>query len=90
MNIPDDTPKTSPAVRKMLSDNGLDASQVPASGDRLKKEDVQKFLDEGGSVAETPAPEAVKAKPAPAKEQGDREERVKMSKLRHLLLFIQT
>ena len=38
--------KTSPAVRKLLSDNGLDAAQVPASGDRLTKEDVEKRMEQ--------------------------------------------
>lgn len=83
----DADPATSPAVRKMIEDHNLDATKIKGSGKdgRIIKEDVQKFLDEGGSVAETPAPEAVKAKPAPAKEQGDREERVKMTKLRKVI-----
>ena len=83
----DAEPATSPAVRKMIEDHNLDATKIKGSGKggRIIKEDVQKFLDEGGSVAETPAPEAVKAKPAPAKEQGEREERVKMTKLRKVI-----
>jgi len=80
--------KTSPAVRKMLADNNLDASQVPATGKdgRLTKEDVQNFLS--GSVA---APAAKAAAPAPAaapsapRETGPREERVRMTKLRQVI-----
>lgn len=83
----DAEPATSPAVRKMIEDHNLDPNKIKGTGKdgRIIKEDVQKFLDEGGSVAETPAPEAVKAKPAPAKEQGEREERVKMTKLRKVI-----
>ncbi|MCB1533077.1 MAG: 2-oxoglutarate dehydrogenase complex dihydrolipoyllysine-residue succinyltransferase [Alphaproteobacteria bacterium] len=78
--------KTSPAVRKMLSDNNLDAASVPASGDRLTKEDVQKFIDsnKGGSSAPASAP-APAAAPAKPREIGPREERVKMTKLRKVI-----
>ena len=83
----DDAPKTSPAVRKMLADNNLDASDVAASGDRLTKDDVQKHLDgKGGSApaakASAPAPAAA---PAKARDIGPREERVKMTKLRRVI-----
>ena len=85
----DGAPKTSPAVRKMLSDNNLDASQIPASGDRLTKEDVQKYLDSQGSGA-APAPAAKPAAaPAPApsapRATTEREERVPMTKLRKVI-----
>ena len=42
---PADEPKLSPAVRKMIADNHLDASSIPASGPhgRVTKEDVQNF-----------------------------------------------
>lgn len=70
--------KTSPAVRKMINDNNLDASKIPASGKdgRITKEDVEKFLASGGAKA---------AVPAAAVDQGPREERVKMSKLRQVI-----
>ncbi len=79
---PSDNAKTSPAVRKMISDNGLDASQIPASGKdgRITKEDVQKFIDQGGAKSSPAA-----ASSAPAANQGPREERVKMSKLRQVI-----
>lgn len=84
--------KTSPAVRKMLSDNGLDASQVPSSGDRLSKEDVQKYLDSKGSGKPAAAKEAAPTPktstaitPAKPRETGPREERVRMTKLRQVI-----
>jgi 2-oxoglutarate dehydrogenase E2 component (dihydrolipoamide succinyltransferase) len=53
----------SPAVAKMVAENNLDASKIPATGPKgnLTKEDVQNFLSGGGAK---PAP-AAKA-PAPA------------------------
>lgn len=71
--------KTSPAVRKLLADNNLDASQVPASGKdgRITKEDVEKFLASGAAKSA--------AAPAAAIDLGPREERVKMSKLRQVI-----
>lgn len=72
--------KTSPAVRKLLADNNLDASQVPASGKdgRITKEDVQNYLDSGAAKS---APAAAAA----PRDLGPREERVKMSKLRQVI-----
>lgn len=80
-------PKTSPAVRKMLSEHNLDASQIPASGKdgRLTKEDVQKFLDKGGSAPAKAAPAPAAAAPAAPRDTGPREERVKMTKLRRVI-----
>ncbi len=76
-------PKTSPAVRKMINDNNLDASQIPATGKegRITKEDVQNFLAKGGASKAAPAA----ASSAPAANAGPREERVKMSKLRKVI-----
>ena len=74
--------KTSPAVRKLLADNNLDASQVPASGKdgRITKEDVQNYLKSAPVAA---AGAAVMS--AAPRELGPREERVKMSKLRQVI-----
>ncbi len=68
-------PKTSPAVRKLINDNNLDASSIPASGKdgRITKEDVQNYL--ASKPATTTAP--VSNEP--------REERVKMTKLRQVI-----
>ncbi len=67
--------KTSPAVRKMINDNNLNTSNIPASGKdgRITKEDVQSFIDAKPAVATT----LVSNEP--------REERVKMSKLRQVI-----
>ncbi len=72
--------KTSPAVRKMINDNNLDVSHIPASGSdgRVTKEDVQNFIAAAGSAALPPAANML-ADLAP------REERVKMSKLRKVI-----
>lgn len=66
----------SPAVRKLVDDNGLDASVIPASGKdgRLLKSDVLNFMENGGTA---PAHAATAAT-----SQGPREERVKMTRLR--------
>lgn len=42
--VPTDTPKLSPAVRNLLDEHKLDAGSIPASGDRLTKEDVLNYL----------------------------------------------
>jgi 2-oxoglutarate dehydrogenase E2 component (dihydrolipoamide succinyltransferase) len=83
----------SPAVRKLIEENKLDAASIPASGKdgRLTKEDMQKYLEARPAKA---APPPVTAKPAPPpapaapqppaapRELGPREERVRMSRLR--------
>lgn len=75
--------KTSPAVRKMINDNGIDVSRLSGTGKdgRITKEDVQNYLDNNNvdtGVKST-------ASSAPAANQGPREERVKMSKLRQVI-----
>ncbi len=87
---PVDEPKLSPAVRKMIADNNLDASSIPASGSdgRITKEDVQNYLDSGAAKKSAPAPAAAAPAPAkagPAREAGEGEERVKMTKLRQVI-----
>ncbi len=86
-----------PAVRKMISEQGLDPAVIPASGPdgRLTKEDVIAFLDGKTEALATPAVTAavtvaapaqavpVSATAAPAAEP--REERVRMSKLRQTI-----
>lgn len=75
-------PKTSPAVRKMLKENDLSASQVSASGKkgRLTKEDVEQYLAAATVVLDAPVIET-----APIKTNEPREERVRMSKLRQVI-----
>ena len=64
----------SPAVRKLVEENNLDASQIPASGKdgRILKGDVLNFIENGGKAVAAAAPISA----------GPREERVKMSRLR--------
>jgi 2-oxoglutarate dehydrogenase E2 component (dihydrolipoamide succinyltransferase) len=86
--------KLSPAVRKMLGDNNLDAAQVPSSdGERLTKEDVERFIAAQSVKAPTPerSTATAMAQPAPAaapqvsRATTAREERVKMTKLRRVI-----
>jgi len=76
----------SPAVRKLVEENSLDPSRIPASGKdgRITKQDVLNFLQQGGAAAPAvaaagPVSVATAATQAPA---GPREERVKMTRLR--------
>ncbi|MGH1399247.1 MAG: 2-oxoglutarate dehydrogenase complex dihydrolipoyllysine-residue succinyltransferase [Alphaproteobacteria bacterium] len=84
---PQDTKKTSPAVRKLIADNNLDASQIPASGKdgRITKDDVQTFLASAPKAAPAPAAKAAPAAPVAPRETGPREERVRMTKLRQVI-----
>ncbi len=79
-----DAGKTSPAVRKLLADNGLSASVIKGSGKdgRITKEDVEKAIASGAAKsAPTPSTSAPKA---PRKDE-PREERVRMTKLRKVI-----
>jgi 2-oxoglutarate dehydrogenase E2 component (dihydrolipoamide succinyltransferase) len=73
----------SPAVRKLVDDNKLDASSIPASGKdgRLTKGDVLGALETKPQQVQTQA--AAPAQPAAPRAQDTRgEERVRMSRLR--------
>ncbi|NVJ66616.1 MAG: 2-oxoglutarate dehydrogenase complex dihydrolipoyllysine-residue succinyltransferase, partial [Gammaproteobacteria bacterium] len=72
----------SPAVRRLVAEHGLDPKQIPASGKRLSKEDVEAFLANGskGGAKSAAAPAATTSAPVSA---GLREEkRVPMTRLR--------
>ncbi len=90
----------SPAVAKMVAENNLDASKIPATGPKgnLTKEDVQNFLSAGAKpapAAKAPAPAApvggprppvATYEPMPERALDPRgEERVKMPKLRKVI-----
>ena len=90
----EDDHKLSPAVAKMVADNNLDTSQIPASGKdgRLTKADVINYMEgdkppaPADKQADKPAAKAPPvappvAPPAP-RETGPREERVRMTRLR--------
>jgi 2-oxoglutarate dehydrogenase E2 component (dihydrolipoamide succinyltransferase) len=74
--------KLSPAVQKMVGDNNIDPKDVTGTGKdgRLTKEDVQNHMEGGAKAApaSTPTPAAAQA---PA-DRGQREERVRMTRLR--------
>ena len=82
--------KLSPSVRRLVEENRLDASAIPASGrdGRLTKSDVVEFLDRPPAAAGAQtAPSAAPAQPAPAaravRPAGARaEHRVSMTRLR--------
>lgn len=81
--------KTSPAVRKLINDNNLDASQIPATGKegRITKEDVQNFL-KSAPAAKASGGSSAPSKPAAPhtpRDLGPREERVRMTKLRQVI-----
>jgi 2-oxoglutarate dehydrogenase E2 component (dihydrolipoamide succinyltransferase) len=86
-----DTSKLSPAVRRLIEENKLDPSGIPASGrdGRLTKADVVEYMDKRAAAASAPAaaaaPAAKPAAPA-AKPSGPRvgrtEQRVTMTRLR--------
>ena len=77
----------SPAVRKMIADNNLNAASIPASGKdgRLTKEDVQNYLSSKPSGSFAPATTAAPSAPKAPRVDSPREERVKMTKLRQTI-----
>jgi 2-oxoglutarate dehydrogenase E2 component (dihydrolipoamide succinyltransferase) len=82
----DDSDKLSPAVRKLVDENNLDASRISGTGKdgRLTKGDVLMFMKEGGATAApaAAAPAAKPAAPSAPRTEDPREERVKMTRLR--------
>ncbi len=74
----------SPAVRKLVDENNLDPSAITGTGKdgRLLKGDVLAALEQG-STAPAPAPVSVRAPSAP--DDGVREERVRMTRLRQTI-----
>jgi 2-oxoglutarate dehydrogenase E2 component (dihydrolipoamide succinyltransferase) len=78
-----ESPKTGPAVRKLLQEHNLDAAQIKGTGKdgRVVKEDVLKHIEEQKSQA--PEKEAKPAPPPPAAAAGERgQRREPMSRLR--------
>lgn len=77
----DDADKLSPAVRKMLAENNLDASTIKGTGKngRLLKEDVQNAISSNASAPKS----AATSEPAKTPQAGERNERrVPMTRLR--------
>lgn len=83
----DDAHKLSPAVTKMVGDNNLDASKIDGTGKdgRITKEDVQNHMDNGAPKPALAPISAPATSPAPVANKTEREERVRMSKLRRVV-----
>ena len=76
-----------PAVSRIAAESGVDPSTVPASGKdgRVTKGDMLAAIATGGAAAPAAAPAPVQVRaPSPA-DDGAREERVKMTKLRQTI-----
>jgi 2-oxoglutarate dehydrogenase E2 component (dihydrolipoamide succinyltransferase) len=60
--------KSTPLVRKMVAEHGLDLAQIPGTGSagRVTKDDVLAFIDGGGAGAPSTPPAAPAAAPAAA------------------------
>ena len=78
-----DTSSLSPAARRVVEEHGLDPAQITGTGKdgRLTKEDALKAASGAQAAPASPAPSAAAA-PTAAVQQGAREERVKMTRLR--------
>ncbi|MEM7728293.1 MAG: 2-oxoglutarate dehydrogenase complex dihydrolipoyllysine-residue succinyltransferase [Pseudomonadota bacterium] len=83
-----------PAAAKIIRENDLDASKIAGTGKdgRILKADAQKALDAGTakksapqSTPVAPPPAPAPAVPKPPREIGEREERVRMSRLRQTI-----
>ncbi len=79
----------SPAAVKVAADHGLDPAMIAGSGKhgQVLKSDVLDFVAKPPTVAEAPAPQPVPfVAPSPAlSSDGDREERVPMTRLRQTI-----
>lgn len=64
-------PRSSPLVRRMAREHGVDLADVPGTGEggRVSKQDMLAFLESREAAPSTPEPEAVEAPPAPAAAQ---------------------
>ncbi len=73
----------SPAVRRLIAEHGLNASDIPATGKggRLSKEDVMNFVNNKGAAKAVPAAAPLVSAPAGARE----EKRVPMTRLRQMI-----
>ncbi len=76
----------SPAVRKLVEENDVDASQIEGSGKdgRLLKGDILAALDSGTASAKAPTQARRERSPVPDSD-AEREERVRMTKLRQTI-----
>ncbi len=61
-------PRSSPLVRRMAREHGVDLADVPGTGEggRVSKQDMLAFLESRETAPSAPEPAAVEAPPAPA------------------------
>ncbi|MCI5059576.1 MAG: 2-oxoglutarate dehydrogenase complex dihydrolipoyllysine-residue succinyltransferase [Alphaproteobacteria bacterium] len=85
----DEEQKLSPAVLKLVNDNNLDVSRIKGTGKdgRLTKEDVLHHMEGNKKsdpvpAAKAPTPSTAPVQPVAVSEKKDREERVRMTRLR--------
>jgi 2-oxoglutarate dehydrogenase E2 component (dihydrolipoamide succinyltransferase) len=85
-SVAQDEQKLSPAVRKMVDDNNLNTSQIPATGrdGRITKEDVVNHMSQSAPqpIPQPAAAPSVAPMVSAPRATGPREERVKMTRLR--------
>ena len=64
-------PRSSPLVRRMAREHGVDLADVPGTGEggRVSKQDMLAFLESRETAPSAPEPEAVEAPPAPTAPQ---------------------
>jgi 2-oxoglutarate dehydrogenase E2 component (dihydrolipoamide succinyltransferase) len=79
--------RLSPAVRRLLDEHGLEATEIRGSGrdGRISKADVMDYLEKrppGPAPAARPAPAAPAARPAPSARGSREERRVPMTRMR--------
>ena len=79
-----DGAKAMPSAKRVAAENNLDLAKVDGTGKggRVTKGDALKALESGGASASAPAPAPAASAP---RETGEREERVKMTRLRQTI-----
>ena len=77
----------SPAVRKLIDENNLNAIQIPSTGKdgRLTKGDVLNYIAKGGGPDALATQTSLNTEPLPPRPEDPREERIRMSKLRKII-----
>lgn len=71
-----DTPRLSPAVRRLAREHSIDLSRIAGTGigGRITRDDVLQYLESAPAAAVAAAPAAIEAEPAAATESADAEE----------------
>ncbi len=89
--VSSDGQKATPVAKRVATEHSVDISQVPSSGGKVTKSDVQNFISNQSTPKPVQAPPTPKAQPAPLPSvlmtggAGRKEERVKMSRRRQTI-----